>query len=82
MLTANHKLKRVEWAKMMIGITLLLSDAFQLFQNTLKRWYKGQRPIHPMPKDRVKIFALGGFCTKGKASLYCFSQIMGAEYTT
>ena len=33
-----------------------------------------------MPKDRTKIFAWGGFCIKGKTSLYCFSQIMDAEF--
>ena len=29
-----------------------------------------------MLKDRVKILAWGGFCIKGKTSLYCFSEIM------
>ena len=33
-----------------------------------------------MPKDRTKIFAWGGFCVKGKTSLYCFSEIMNAEF--
>ncbi len=33
-----------------------------------------------MPKDRTKIFAWGGFCIKGKTSLYCFSEIMNAEF--
>ncbi|GES87844.1 mitotic spindle assembly checkpoint protein MAD2B isoform X1 [Rhizophagus clarus] len=33
-----------------------------------------------MPKDRVKILAWGGFCIKGKTSLYCFSEIMDAEF--
>ena len=33
-----------------------------------------------MPKDQTKIFAWGGFCIKGKISLYYFSQIMNAEF--
>jgi hypothetical protein len=33
-----------------------------------------------MPKDRTKIFAWGGFCIKGKTSLYCFSEIMDAAF--
>ena len=85
MLTANHKLKRIEWAKKHLNDdwnNTLFSDetAFQLFRNTLEHWYKGQRPIRPMPKDRVKILAWGGFCIKGKTSLYCFSEIMDAEF--
>jgi transposase len=85
MLTANHKLKRIEWAKKHLNDdwnNTLFSDetAFQLFRNTLERWYKGQQPIRPMPKDRVKILAWGGFCIKGKTSLYCFSEIMDAEF--
>ena len=33
-----------------------------------------------MPKDRTKIFTWGGFCIKGKTSLYCFFEIMNAEF--
>ena len=33
-----------------------------------------------MPKDRTKIMAWGGFCAKGKTSLFCFKQIMNAEF--
>jgi len=47
MLTTNHKLKRIEWAKKHLNDdwnNTLFSDetAFQLFRNTLERWYKGQ----------------------------------------
>ena len=60
----------------------LFSDetAFQLFRNTVKCWHKEIQPIHPMSKDRVKIFAWGGFCVMGKTSLFCFRQIMNAEF--
>ncbi|GBC40527.1 transposable element Tc1 transposase [Rhizophagus irregularis DAOM 181602=DAOM 197198] len=62
MLTAVHKQKRIEWAQQHINDnwnTTLFSDetAFQLFQNTVKRWHKKIQPIRPMPKDRTKIFA-------------------------
>jgi len=85
MLTVDHKRKRVEWAQNHLNDdwdnTLFTDEtAFQLFRNTVERWHKGQRPIRPMPKDRTKIFAWGGFCIKGKTSLYCFSQIMNAEF--
>ena len=33
-----------------------------------------------MPKDRTKIMAWGGFSAKGKTSLFCFKQIMNAEF--
>ena len=33
-----------------------------------------------MLKDRTKIFVWEGFCIKGKTSLYCFSEIMNAEF--
>jgi len=85
MLTADHKRKRVEWAQKHLNDdwdnTLFTDEtAFQLFRNTVERWYKGKRPVRPMPKDRTKIFAWGGFCVKGKTSLYCFSEIMNAEF--
>ena len=85
MLTVDHKRKRVEWAQNHLNDdwdnTLFTDEtAFQLFQNTVECWHKGQQPIRPMPKDRTKIFAWGGFCIKGKTSLYYFSQIMNAEF--
>ena len=85
MLTETHKEKRVQWARQHLNDNwkkTLFSDetAFQLFRNTLKRWHKGERPIHPVPKDRTKIFAWGGFCVKGKTSLFCFKQIMDANF--
>src|SRR5438874_403084 len=81
----NGKEKRVQWARQLLNdnwTKTLFSDetAFQLFRNTLKRWHKGERPIHPVPKDRTKIFAWGGFCVKGKTSLFCFKQIMDANF--
>jgi len=33
-----------------------------------------------MPKDRTKILAWGGFYIVGKTSLFCFCQIMNAEF--
>lgn len=66
MLTAAHKQKRIEWAQNHVNDDWsknLFSDetAFQLFRNTVKRWHKKIRPVRPMPKDRAKIFAWGGF---------------------
>ena len=85
MLTDAHKQKRIEWAQQHLNddwSRTLFSDetAFQLFRNTVERWYKDKRPVHPMPKDRTKIFAWGGFCVKGKTSLFCFRRIMNAEF--
>src|SRR5947209_8058025 len=85
MLTIDHKCKCVEWAQRHLNDDwdhTLFSDeiAFQLFRNTVERWHKGKRPIRPMPKDRTKLFAWGGFCIEGKTSLYCFSEIMDAEF--
>ena len=87
MLTLVHKQKRVEWAKKHKNDNwkrTLFSDetAFQLFCNTIKHWYKGARPIRPMPKDRTKILAWGGFCVKGKTSLFCFRRIMDGKFYT
>src|SRR5438105_1760561 len=50
MLTEAHKLKRVEWARKHINDrwnkTMFTDEtAFQLFRNTVKRWYKGERPV-------------------------------------
>ena len=85
MLTKAHKEKRVEWAYAHLNDnwnTTLFSDetAFQLFRNTITQWYKGLRPIKPIPKNRVKILAWGGFCMQGKTSLFCFRQIMTGPY--
>jgi len=33
-----------------------------------------------MPKDRTKIKAWGGFYIGGKSSLFCFTEIMNAEF--
>jgi hypothetical protein len=32
-----------------------------------------------MPKDRTKVFAWG-FCIQGKPSLFCFTEIMDANF--
>ncbi|GBB92182.1 hypothetical protein RclHR1_01980007 [Rhizophagus clarus] len=85
MLTAAHKQKRVEWAQNHLNddwsLTLFSDEtAFQLFRNTVQRWYKKERPIRPMPKDRTKIFAWGRFYIMGKTSLFCFRRIMNAEF--
>ena len=85
MLTAKHKERRVEWAKAHLNDDwnrTLFSDetAFQLFRNTVERWHKGAQQARPMPKDRTKIMAWGGFSVKGKTSLFCFRQIMNAEF--
>jgi len=85
MLTEAHKIRRVEWAQQHINNrwnkTLFTDEtAFQLFRNTVERWYKGERPVRRMPKDRTKIMAWGGFSAKGKTSLFCFKQIMNAEF--
>ena len=87
MLTSAHKQKRVEWAQKHKDDNwknTLFSDetSFRLFRNTIKHWYKNVRPIRPMPKDRSKIFAWGGFCVKGKTSLFCFRRIMDGKYYT
>lgn len=87
MLTAAHKQKRVEWAQKHKDDNwrkTLFSDetSFQLFRNTIKHWYKNARPIRPMPKDRSKIFAWGGFCINGTTSLFCFRRIMDAKFYT
>jgi transposase len=87
MLTPAHKQKRIEWAQKHKDDNwrkTLFSDetSFQLFRNTIKHWYKGARPIRPMPKDRSKIFAWGGFCVKGKTSLFCFRRIMDGKFYT
>ncbi|CAG8810051.1 12044_t:CDS:2, partial [Dentiscutata erythropus] len=47
-----------------------------------QHWYKNARPIRPIPKDRSKIFAWGGFCVKGKTSLFCFRRIMDGKFYT
>lgn len=85
MLTVAHKEARVDWATRHLNDnweTTLFSDetAFQLFRNTITQWYKGERPIRRIPKDRTKIFACGSFCIQGKTSLFCFREIMDANF--
>ena len=85
MLTPVHKQKRVEWARAHLnddwGRTLFSDEtAFQLFRNTVERWYKGVRPTRALPKDRTKIMAWGGFSVEGKTSLFCFRSIMTGQY--
>ncbi len=85
MLTLAHKQKRVEWAQKHKDDNwkkTLFSDetAFQLYRNTIKHWYKNTRLVRPMPKDRSKIFAWGGFCIKGTTSLFCFRRIMDGKF--
>ena len=60
----------------------LFSDkiAFQLFRNIMTQWYKGIRPIRPLPKNQQKIFAWGRFCIKGKTTLHCFTRITDARF--
>ena len=64
MLTSAHKERRVKWARAHLDDNwnkTLFSDetAFQLFQNTIKQWYKGACPIRPIPKKSCKNFRLG-----------------------
>ena len=83
MLTEAHKAKRVEWAKKHINDSwekTLFSDetAFQLFRNTIKHWYKGQRPTRRFTKK----FSPGvDFPFRGKR-VYSASrtQIMDAKF--
>jgi hypothetical protein len=87
MLTPVHNQKRVEWAQKHKDDDwkkTLFSDemAFQLFRNTIRHWYKNARPIRPVPKDRNKIFAWGGFCIRGTTSLFCFRRIMDGKFYT
>src|SRR5438128_5814779 len=87
MLTPDHKKRRVEWAKKHLydnwKKTLFTDEtAFQLFRNTIKRWYKGEGPVRPLPKDRTTILAWGGFYIGGKTNLFCFFQNMDAAFYT
>jgi transposase len=85
MLTAKHKEKRIEWAKKHLDDNwsqTLFSDetSFQLFRNTITQWYKRARPVRPISKNQKKIHAWGEFCLNGKTSLFCFVNIMNAEF--
>jgi len=85
MLTRAQREKRLEWAKKHQNdnwCKTFFTDetAFQLFRNTIGQWYKGERPILRIPKNRKKIFAWGGFSKKGKVSLFCFRETMTAEF--
>ncbi|CAG8774652.1 5038_t:CDS:2, partial [Rhizophagus irregularis] len=80
MLTPAHKHKRIEWAQNHMNDdwqNTLFSDetAFQLFRNTVRHWYKKQRPIRPIPKDRSKIFAWGGFCIRERQIPEVYSML-------
>ncbi|PKC04492.1 hypothetical protein RhiirA5_422200 [Rhizophagus irregularis] len=51
---------RVEWAKKYINnqwdkTVFTDKTAFQIFRNTIERWYKGVRPVWCMPKDCVEV---------------------------
>lgn len=85
MLTAEHKRKRVEWAKKHLdddwSRTVFTDEtSFQLFRNTITQWYKHSRPFRPLPKNRQKIHAWGGFSSCVATSLYCFTGKMNAEF--
>ena len=84
MLTEKQKQNRVLWAQNHLNDTweqtfFLDETAFELYRNTVRRWYKGARPIRRMPKSRVKIFAWGGFCIRGKSNLFFFSTDHGRK---
>jgi len=53
---------------------LMMIETIRYFQMRLPFNSKGEQPIHPIPKDQTKFFAWGGFCIKGKISLYVFSK--------
>ena len=85
MLTEKQKKNRVDWAHKHLNDnwekTIFTDEtAFCLFRNTVERWYKGARPTRAIPKDRKKLFAWGGFCKKGKTSLFCFDTTMNGEF--
>ena len=85
MLTEAQREKRLEWAKKHLSDNwnkTFFTDktAFQLFRNTVGQWYKGEKPIRRIPKNRRKIFAWGGFSKAGKVSLVCFKETMNAEF--
>jgi transposase len=81
MLTRSHKEKRIEWARRHQNDdwnrTVFTDEtSFWLFSNTVQYWYRGQRPVRRIPKDRTRVNAWGGFCVRGKTSLYCFRENM------
>lgn len=85
MLTRAQRKKRLEWAKKHLNDnwnkTFFTDEtAFQLFRNTVGQWYKGEKPIRRIPKNKKKIFAWGGFSKAGKVSLVCFKETMNAEF--
>ncbi|GBC12306.2 IS630 family transposase [Rhizophagus irregularis DAOM 181602=DAOM 197198] len=83
-ITAKFIAAKLEDVGVNVSRSTVSSDetAFQLFRNTVRHWYKKQRPIRPIPKDRSKIFAWGGFCIRGKTSLFCFRGIMDGKFYT
>ncbi|CAB5308525.1 unnamed protein product [Rhizophagus irregularis] len=77
--------RTIEWAEKHLNDrwkrTLFTDEtSFQLFRNTITQWYKAERPVRPIPKNRQKIHAWGGFSSYGKTSLFCFTGIMDAKY--
>jgi hypothetical protein len=75
MLTAAHNQKRVEWAQKLLNDNwnrTLFSDetAFQLFRNTVQRWYKGVRPIQKIGQK-----FLHGVDFAKKAKQVCFAFV-------
>lgn len=85
MLTEKHIQQRINWAKKYLNHNwnrTVFSDetAFSLFRNTVEYWYKDQRPIRRIPKEKQKILAWGAFWSKSQTSLYCFRKIMDAPF--
>ena len=68
MLTADQKANRVAWATNHLNDQWerTLFSAFQLFRNTISVWYKGPRPIRPLPKNRQKVLPGVGFVPRAK----------------
>lgn len=65
MLTRLHKEKRMEWAQSHQNDdwnrTVFTDEtSFWLFSNTVQYWYRGQRPVRRIPKDRTRVNAWGG----------------------
>jgi hypothetical protein len=53
--------------------------ALQLFSNTVKYWYKEERTVCCTSEDYIRNYGMGQLFLKGKASLFCFRQIMNIE---
>lgn len=79
MLTEAHKRKRVEWAQKHLNDhwdkTLFTDEtAFQLFRNTVERWYKGERSVRCIPIDHTKIMAWVDFAQKRKQACFALNK--------